>query len=577
MTKLIPNYIDNTTVSPGEIDFFHRMSKDEGAKDWVVLHSLSIAHHKTRLMGEIDFLVMIPDKGILAIEIKAHTFIKVLEGIWYMGRSDNKGSRRSPFQQVNESMFSLLDYISENNQTLKGLPIFSLVIFTHFNFSSKSVEWNSKDYVGTREYRSKPITAMLAERLKIFLSIASTKESCRWMTNGNPRPSRSDITNLVDLIRPSIELTPQEINLSGQIEDDLYKFTSEQFFALDMLSENLRVIFDGSAGTGKTFLAIESALREVKAGKKVLFVCMNKLLNQLLRDKLETDFVTVKTLHKLLLEYSELIVSTKNSSFWNHDLPENSYCFLLENEDKIKKFDVLIIDEAQDILENSLWLDCLDLLLRDGLENGRWLAFGDFNLQTIYNLYSTSGDAKKKLLERSFLVSQGNLNRNCRNIEDSSKLSLSLADLKTPYKSYLRVGPSIVKSSYLFYQDDDTQIKALNMLINKGTSSGFKPADIVILSKVSEPKSISCRHSEKLNVKPFSFNRKSVTYTSIHKFKGLEAPFIIITDFDDLELDESKKILFTGASRSTDSVHYLFHESSKVTFFALLMKGSDNE
>lgn len=362
MTKLIPNYIDNSTVSPGEIDFFRRISKDDGAKDWVVLHSLSIAHHKTRLMGEIDFLVVIPGKGILAIEVKAHTFIKVLEGIWYMGRSDTKGSRRSPFQQVNESTFSLLDYISKNNQTLKDLPIFSLVIFTHFNFSAKSVEWNSKDYVGSREYRSKPITVMLAERLKKLLSIASAKGSCGWMTNGNLRPSRSDIANLVDLIRPSIELTPQEINLSGQIEDDLYKFTSEQFVALDMLAENPRVIFDGSAGTGKTFLAIESALREVKAGKKVLFICMNKLLNQLLQETFETALVTVKTLHKLLLEHSELSVPTKSPSFWDKDLPESSYCFLLENEEKIQKFDVLIIDEAQDILRNNLWLECLDLL-----------------------------------------------------------------------------------------------------------------------------------------------------------------------------------------------------------------------
>jgi hypothetical protein len=474
-------------------------------------------------------------------------------------------------------MFSLLDYISENNQTLKDLPIFSLVIFTHFNFNAKSVEWNSKDFVGTLEYKSKPITVMLAERLKGFLSIASIKKSCRWMTNGNHRPTRSDIINLVSLIRPSVELTPQEINLNGQIEDDLYKFTREQFIALDMLSANLRVIFNGSAGTGKTFLAIESALREVKTGKKVLFVCMNKLLNQLLQDKLETDSVTVKTLHKLLLEYSDVIVPTKISSFWNRDLPDNSYCFLLEHEREIQKFDVLIIDEAQDILENSLWLDCLDLLLRNGLENGRWLAFGDFNLQAIYNLYSASVDVKKNLIDRSCLVTQGSLNRNCRNVEDSSKLSLSLVGLKTPYKSYLRVGPSIVKSSYLFYQDDVSQIKALNMLIRKGTSAGFKPNDIVILSKVSESKSISCRHAGKLNIRPFSFNRKSVTYTSIHKFKGLEAPFIILTDFDNLELAESKKILFTGASRSTDSVHYLFHESSKTTFFTLLNKGSNNE
>jgi len=577
MAKLIPNYIDQSTLSPGEVDFFNRISKDEETSEWFVLHSLNIAHHQTRLMGEIDFLVLIPKLGVLAIEIKAHSFIKVTDGIWHMGRSDVRGSRRTPFQQVNESMFSLIKYVSENNQNLKHLPIFSLVLFTHYNFNTKSVEWHSKDYVGSREYRSKPISTLLIERLKGFLSMSSSKESGKWLLKGESRPSNSDIKNFIELVRPSIEPTPHTLNLGNQIENELTKYTTEQFWALDTLAGNPRVLFDGSAGTGKTFLAIESAVREAKSGKKVLFVCMNKLLNQLLNEKLMSDSVTVVTLHKLLLDNSDIKVSADSSIFWNESLPENSYCFLLESEEKIEKFDVLIIDEAQDILKNNLWLDCLDLFIDQGLSNGRWLVFGDFYLQAIYNIYSEEINIKNNLIERCSSVAEANLSRNCRNIEDSSKLSLSLADIKSPYQSYLRDTSPIIKSSYLFYLDDRSQIIVLKSLIDKGLSSGFKPSDIVILSKISESKSISFRYSNELAIRQFSFQRKSVTFTSIHKFKGLEAPYIILTDFDDLESEESKKLLFTGASRSTDSVHYLFHESSKNTFIALLMKRKDHE
>ena len=168
MAKIIPNYLGKDTLSPGEEDFFNRLSRDSKTDDWLVLHSLNIAHHQTRIMGEVDFLVVVPKVGILAVEIKAHSFIRVMNGIWYMGRSDTKGSRRSPFVQVNESMFSLIKYVSDNNQNLKNLPVFSLVIFTHFDFKTKSVEWKSKDYVGSREYRSKPISDLLKERIKSF-------------------------------------------------------------------------------------------------------------------------------------------------------------------------------------------------------------------------------------------------------------------------------------------------------------------------------------------------------------------------------------------------------------------------
>jgi len=577
MSKMIPSYIDSDTLSPGEIDFFKRISKDQGASDWVVLHSLNIAHHQTRLMGEIDFLVIVPKKGILAVEIKAHSFIKVNEGKWYMGRKDKKGTRKTPFNQVDESMFSLKEYISRNNQNLKGLPIFSLVIFTHFNFNYKSIEWKSKDYVGSKEYRSKPVSILIKDRIDSFIKEALEKKSSHWLKAVGKRPSSIDIKQLLELIRPSIELSAKALNPSNLIENELIKYTSEQFLALDTLAGNERVLFDGSAGTGKTVLAIESAVRESSAGKKVLFICMNKLLNEKLEKTVADKNIDVLTLHKFLRNNSKLGCKIEGSKYWDEELPEDAYCHILENENSVRKYDVLIIDEAQDILRNDLWLDCLDLILEHGLAGGRWLAFGDFNLQTIYSFYDGDKNVKSKLLERSSSVTEASLYRNCRNVEDCSRLSLLLADMDSPYHSYLRENESIVKSSYFFYTDDESQFQNLLQLISKGLSSGFKPNDIVILSKSSELKSISSTFNKKLNISPFSLECKGVSFTSIHKFKGLEAPYVILTDFEELESEESRKILFTGASRATDSVHYLFAESARLSFLKLLVEGKSND
>ncbi len=57
---MIPSYLGEDTLSPGEVDFFKRINSDIKTKDWLVLHSLNIAHHQTRIMGEIDFLVIVP-------------------------------------------------------------------------------------------------------------------------------------------------------------------------------------------------------------------------------------------------------------------------------------------------------------------------------------------------------------------------------------------------------------------------------------------------------------------------------------------------------------------------------------
>ncbi|MCP0910762.1 nuclease-related domain-containing protein [Acinetobacter pseudolwoffii] len=108
MPNMIPKRIDPDTLSPGEIEFFTRISQEQDTSDWTILHSLNIAptYHQTRVMGEIDFLVIIPKLGMLAIEIKAHRKIKIEDGIWYLGSNDINGSR-SPFIQLKDSMFSL--------------------------------------------------------------------------------------------------------------------------------------------------------------------------------------------------------------------------------------------------------------------------------------------------------------------------------------------------------------------------------------------------------------------------------------------------------------------------------------
>jgi Cdc6-like AAA superfamily ATPase len=72
-----------------------------------------------------------------------------------------------------------------------------------------------------------------------------------------------------------------DICLGGRVEMDeesRLQLDHEQITILENLEENNRLIIKGSAGTGKTLLAREAALREARQGKRVLFLCYTDAL-----------------------------------------------------------------------------------------------------------------------------------------------------------------------------------------------------------------------------------------------------------------------------------------------------------
>ncbi|HBI8870492.1 NERD domain-containing protein [Acinetobacter baumannii] len=571
MPKMIPRVFYSDNISPGERDFFERISTDKNINNWVVMHSLNIAHHQNRLMGELDFLVIIPQYGILAIEIKAHRTIKFQDGIWYLGKNDINGSL-SPFVQLNTAMFSVQKFIANNDPYLKTIPIFPLVIFTHCEIQPKSIEINRNNFISCKEYRENKLSTLLEARIKKYREEAFNKESLKWLSLNSNRPNASDILRLIKILRPNIEPIMLAESYNSIIDKELLKFTSEQYDAIDSLADHSRVLFSGAPGTGKTFIAIESAIRAAKEGKEILFVCMNKLLGDFLKRKLISwKNINITTFHALMKSYNinNYTIDENDNKYWTETLPEIAYTRILEKSlDSI--YDLLIVDEAQDIIGNDLWLDCLDLLLKKGITQGCWYFFGDFIHQNIYT---------KKLLENDFLILlkkrnpdfvHFKLKKNCRNIELSVRHNLNLIVIDSPYLSYLRKSSPILDSKFYIYSNEVEQMNKLKNIIQNCVREGFKYSDIVILSKCAEFKSLVHQNISQLKASIYDFDLDCLRYTSIYKFKGLEAPVIILTDFDEIETIEAKNLLFTGASRATDSVHYLFHKSVQNTLLSYL-------
>ena len=149
MAKLIPNVLKNSVQSRGEIKIFNYFkNENELTKDWIILHSLDIAQHRKKKRGEADFIVLIPNKGIICVEVKAHSHISRKDGIWLFGGEEGE----SPFDQVRGNSESLIKQINELSLSTSPF-VTNLVIFTHCPFSEKSIEWNEWELIDSNEIR----------------------------------------------------------------------------------------------------------------------------------------------------------------------------------------------------------------------------------------------------------------------------------------------------------------------------------------------------------------------------------------------------------------------------------------
>lgn len=135
-----------------------------------------------------------------------------------------------------------------------------------------------------------------------------------------------------------------------QLHKGIKRLTDEQYVVIDFLRHVRRARISGSAGSGKTLVAAEKALRLSKAGFEVLFLCHNPQLASYIRTNL-TAGSTVQVVD--FCSWVRGAANADNSSLvssWTHfDEPDDAT--LDQAASQIEKYDAIIVDEAQDFRE----------------------------------------------------------------------------------------------------------------------------------------------------------------------------------------------------------------------------------
>jgi hypothetical protein len=575
LARMIPSAIPRFCSSPGEKDIFARLKNEPGTNDWIVLHSLDISHHVRQVAGEADFVVIVPTLGVLCLEVKACRSLRRANGLWYYG-GDPQGDPRGPFKQASEAMHSLRQQVVRIDPLLGRIPFWSAVAFPYIEFDTASDEWHSWQVIEMRRFRRHPIATLVREILRNARSHLTSRSTSCWFHETEQLPDLQQSAAIARILRPSFEFVEKAPDRRARQRADILRYTEEQFAALDAMAENDRVLFLGPAGTGKTVLAIEAARRAVEAGNDVLFLCYNKLLGLWLSQQsaLLGNKLTVTTLHQYMLAVASVTPpADAEDVFWRVQLPDNASLRLLDGHSDFGRFDTLIIDELQDLLEPA-YLDIFDIAVRGGLNSGHWLMFGDFERQMLY------GQDRKVIEElvraRLGTYARCSLRVNCRNTPRIATLSHLLGKLTPNYSRVLRPDDQ-VEPVITYYATPSQQRKALVTVLERLHNESFNSDDIVVLSPKARPRCISASLTEQPwseRLAPLGETLQGrIPYTTIQSFKGLESPAIVVTDIEHLDGELFSSLFYVATTRPLERIYIIVHETAKPDIINALLDG----
>lgn len=468
----------------------------------------------SKRMGEADFVVYHPLKGYIVFEVKRGN-VTFREGTWYY---QNGEIIQNPLEQARTSMF----YIEQRVKNIRSFSYpnsFSAVWFPHA--SKTSIKGNlPADYRMELIFTSEDLIDI---ELKIERVFRIKKQTIEF-----------DSSAFIRSISPEFRIV---MSLSNVIEDNNRVFnslTKDQSRILDYLEDQESAVIHGSAGTGKTMIAIEKALRCVDRGDKVLFICFNAFLKQNLQNRVSVPNLSIENVHSLA---AKLLKS--------QDVSEDDLTFALnkQNFDQFE-FDSIIIDEGQDFrsdIINKLYsltrkcffvfYDKYQLIQKDAIPS--WIVNADCKL---------------------------NLTKNCRNTIRIAKTSVIPINIES--KSFER---SVEGSKpYIFSGEKEDVIENLELLIQNLLQNEKIPLrDIVILTIKTEDKSILFDSSFLKKLISNKDEKQRLLFTSVRKFKGLESEIVIIIDIDidSLNDENAKRIMYVASSRAKN-ILYMFASGS---------------
>ncbi|QDU33022.1 Nuclease-related domain protein [Poriferisphaera corsica] len=559
MAYMVPREVKSETVSRAERMLFTRFRR-ELPDNYIVLHSLGLKNHSTKIWGECDFVVISP-YAILVLEVKGGR-INFVNGEWIFTNRNGTNFVKSegPFEQAKSAMFAVREIVNQHcsSQAIVGYG----VMMPDDKFISDCIEIEQQVLWDIRNKQSS---------LDVYLKqiIDYWRHQYQKKYNANPvNLTAKQIDEIRRALRPDIRSARTLDSMLCQVESEQVELTEEQIDVLTRIDNNSRTLVSGSAGTGKTILAMDKAIRLAESGKKTLYVCYNKLLGDHLNNTAkDIDNLTAISLHSWFMSVvknSNLghhLVNCGDEKYFSEQLPR-LYMDALTQLDESYIFDCLIIDEAQDLLTES-YFDALDLTLRKGINSGECHIFMD----PLQNIYSQSNDdILEELNDTGFVKYE--LSVNCRNTKQIAVAASIVSGLDVSTNKAVEGQNCDVE----FVDDLDWQDK-IEKIISKYIKNHIEVKDIIILGPRKLEKSSLANMDRIYKIKIRNLNQKSelqskkyIDYSTIHSYKGLERRAVVVIDIQDLNDSYFQLLHYCGLTRARSMMTVLVNKREKEVY-----------
>lgn len=486
----------------------------------MIFHSFRLTDVKAGILNEseTDFIIFDRKRGVLCLEAKAGA-VSFRDGRWMYGNGTPMRSG-GPFRQAAANKWKLMELIG--NSRLGFLT--ERIKFLHgVWFPSLSSERIDEIVMPPEADRRIVLgSEALFDAWTCIEHLFSLNVPAGIVTDISDGEFRAVVR---EILCPKFNIFPPpkfDVDLKHAV---FHRMLDEQSGILNFLTEQKSAVINGAAGTGKTMIAVEKAVRHAADGERVLFLCYNSELKKFLVLHYENPLIDFMTLDGYVCRLCGVSVSDYGRA-----------------EKKLKDFaafdsfpyDHVIVDEGQDFgrdaVENAKLLHLLhDAVLADPNSKSSCYVFYDrFQVVQSDRIPGFIRNAECRLT----------LHKNCRNTENVCRTAMSLL----PECGKAEVLRGIAgKIPCIHFCGEKTYFNALDDVIGGLHRDGID--DIVILTLSTETDSIV---SGSIRNGVYGECR----FMSCRKFKGLEADAVILVDFTELTVINDAMLFYVGASRA---------------------------
>ncbi len=333
----------------------------------------------------------------------------------------------------------------------------------------------------------------------------------------------------------------------------------------------LRVM--GTAGSGKTQLALAEYTAAIDAGLRPLYVCFNRPLADHIQ-RLVPPGGRVANFHELCDAW--LRAKGESPDYGKPDVWAEIEGVLAQADlPETWQYDVVIVDEGQDF--STTWRD---IVLRMLKENGRaiWLEDPDQNLY-----------GKEMVPLPGWVVLHSNTNY--RSPREVVQMLSSIGAVSQPVEAGSPFKGADIEEMTYPEGDTEAMLAQTRRAVTSCLAAGFGRQDIAICSFRGREKSAILKLdklSDAHTLRSFTgaydlfgnpiFREGGLLAESVYRFKGQSAPALIFTEIDFEEMDElTLRKLFVGMTRARLKLVLVMSERASVQFLDRMSTGGDRD